>query len=248
MPRRSILYAILALVCLTASLTVLAEPLAQGEVRVEIISPSSGETIRGRVSIIGSAVVPDFQFYKVEWGIGPNPGQWAVIGSVHDQPVTNGQLEVWDTTVVPDNVYTLRLTGVKNDGNWEEAYIRNLIVANAAPVATPAPSATPTPEGLTTPTATPPTEPTQTPQPGATPEPGAETEPEPAPTIGGVQIIAPTAALMQATPTPESDGDEGGSLLPFDTASLRDAFCSGGLAMGAVFVLLGIIFGIRRLL
>lgn len=241
--RRSLLPLMVLIMCLAIAIPSIAAPLFQGDVRLEIISPAAGSQIRGVVPIVGSVVVPNFQFYKVEWGIGPNPGQWAIIGDVHDQQVTNNQLEVWNTNGVPDNTYTLRLTGVKNDGNWEEYYVRNLQVANSAPQATATPSETPTPEGTVTPTPTPAE---------GTPETRAEVTPEPEgtpsaqPTMG-VQIIAPTAALMQPTPTAVAVDEEGTGLLPFDTESLKDAFVFGALAMGAVFVLVGVVFGIRRL-
>jgi hypothetical protein len=230
MSRRTALIVLVAVACLAAAIPALAAPLRQDAVRLEIISPSSGSQIRGTVPIIGSAVVPNFQFYKVEWGIGPNPGQWAVIGGLHDRQVTNNQLEVWNTAGVPDNIYTLRLTGVKNDGNWEEFYVRNLQVMNSAPLATATPAGTLTPEGTLT--ATPTTETAVTPSAGST---------------LGVQIIAPTAALTRPSPTAAPADEQGGGLLPFDTRSLRDAFVFGAMAMGAVFVVVGIVFGIRRL-
>ena len=248
MPRHIFLPILIAVVCLVTAIPAVAAPLLQDEVRVEIISPASGTQVRGRVPIVGSAVVPGFQFYKVEWGIGPNPSQWAVIGSLHDQQVTNDQLEVWDTTVLPDAVYTLRLTGVKADGNWVEYYVRNLQVANSAPAATATPTETPTPEGTLTPTPTP-AEETPGPAPeDTTPEAGTDAETEPVEeTTPGVQIIAPTAALMQPTPTPIPNDAVGEGLLPFDTESLKDAFVFGAMAMGAVFALVGIVFGLRSL-
>jgi hypothetical protein len=244
MSRRTVLIVLVAVACLAGTIPALAAPLRQDEVRLEIISPASGSQVRGTVPIIGSAVVPNFQFYKVEWGIGPNPGQWAVIGGLHDRQVTNNQLEVWNTAGVPDDIYTLRLTGVKNDGNWEEFYVRNLQVMNSAPLATATPSGTPTPDGTLT----------ATPTPGeATPRATSESvtqETADAPSAGstsGVQIIAPTAALMQPSPTVAPADEQGGGLLPFDTQSLKDAFVFGAMAMGGVFVVVGIVFGIRRL-
>lgn len=241
--RRALLPIVVILMCLAIAIPSIAAPYLQGDLRLEIISPAAGSQIRGTVPIVGSAVVPNFQFYKVEWGIGPNPAQWALIGSLHDQQVTNNQLEVWNTNVVPDNTYTLRLTGVKNDGNWEEFYVRNLQVANSAPQATATPTETPTPEGTLTATPTPADE---TPEASAEATPEGKTGPSEAPTTG-VQIIAPTAALMQPTPTAIATDEESTGLLPFDTESLKDAFVFGALAMGAVFVLVGVVFGIRRL-
>jgi hypothetical protein len=247
MSRRTVLIILVAVACLAAAIPALAAPLRQDEVRLEIISPASGSQVRGTVPIIGSAVVPNFQFYKVEWGIGPNPGQWAVIGGLHDRQVTNNQLEVWNTAGVPDDIYTLRLTGVKNDGNWEEFYVRNLQVSNSAPAATATPSATTTPEGTVTATPTPGEATPQATSEATTEAETQETTEAPSASTPGVQIIAPTAALMQPSPTALPADDQGGSLLPFDTESLKDAFVFGAMAMGAVFAVVGIVFGIRRL-
>ncbi len=206
------------------------------ETRVEITSPSVGERVRGRVPIIGSAQVDDFDFYKVEFGIGPNPAQWAVIGILHEQPVVAGQLEVWDTNPLPDGVYTLRVTGVKRDGNWVDFDVRNVVVANQEPAPTNTPEVTATPEVQELPT------PIGGEPAGVTPD-----APTPEPTQG-VQIIAPTAALAVPTVTPRVGPTTTGDQLPIETETLGQSFCFGGLAMGAVFLLLGLVFGIRRLL
>ena len=59
------------------------------------------------------------------------------------------------------------------------------------------------------------------------------------------RAAAPSPAA--ASPTALPADEQGGSLLPFDTQSLKDAFVFGAMAMGAVFVVVGIVFGIRRL-
>lgn len=235
MRQRTVLAALLAWIALA-----LAAPLpALAETRLEIISPREGERLRGRVPIIGSAQVPDFQFYKVEFGLGPNPTQWSVIGILHEQPVINGQLEVWDTTALPDDVYTLKLTGVRRDGNWQDVQVRNVVIANRAPEPTPTPDVTPTPEVELLPTPV-----------GATPTPVADPalmQPTPEATPG-VGIIAPIAPEAAATPTPRVGQQAQENRLPIETDVLGQSLCFGGAAMGAVFVLLGIVFGIRRLL
>ncbi len=205
-----------------------AEPLTQ-QTQVQITSPEIGSRVRGRVPVIGSATVPNFQFYKVEMGVGPNPAQWAVLGQLHYEPVINGQLEVWDTTMVPDGVYTLRVQGVKMDGNWEEFFVRGITVANSEPPPTETPEATPTPLEMAT--STPVVRETATPGPTAT-----------------VQIIAPTAALSMPTPTPTLSRPERQSTLPVDPESWIESFSFGVVATGTVFVVLGIVFGLRRLL
>ena len=74
---------------------------------VVITSPQPFTPLRGRVSISGTAVHPDF--WKYELHFAPEPGiadQWSLIGSVHESPVLDGVLEVWDTTTVPDGTYS----------------------------------------------------------------------------------------------------------------------------------------------
>jgi len=223
--RRTLAAALLLAVLLGMALPVLAAPSAQ-QTQVQITSPEINAQVRGMVPIMGSALVPSFQFYKVEFGVGPNPAQWAIIGIMHDQSVVNGQLEVWDTTRLPDGVYSLRLHAVKQDGNYEEFIVRQIAIANSQPTATPTSEMTPTPQSSPTPG---PLE--------ATPRATAT-----------VQIIAPTAALSQPSPTPTLSRPIQRDELPVDPKGWPQAFCYGSLATGAVFVLLGIVFGLRRLL
>ena len=201
---------------------VAAQPSLQSP-QVQITSPEMGEELRGQVAIVGSASIGSFQFYKVEFGVGPNPQQWAVIGDLHDKPVLNGQLTIWDTTVLPDGVYTLKLQAVRQDGNWDEFLVRQVVIVNAKPTSTPTPTVTPTQK--------------TTPTPRATPKATAT-----------LQIIAPTAALSMPTVTPTLSRPEQRSQLPIDPESWGQSFIYGGAAMGAVFILLGIVFGLRHLL
>jgi hypothetical protein len=169
-----------------------AEPLEQ-TVRVEITSPASGAELRGTVRIMGTATVPDLQFYKVEFGRGSEPANWSVIGSTHNSPVIDGVLETWNTGAVPDGVYTLQLQAVRLDGNWDSFYVREVVVANDAPppTETPLPTEVPSPTSTAIPTADVPTataapSPTVAPSPTAPPPtetppvPEEEEEPDPA--------------------------------------------------------------------
>jgi len=219
------------LILVLATLVVLATPALAQQVAVQITSPEMGAEVRGLVPIIGSASVSPFQFYKVEYGIGSSPSQWALIGSLHETAVINGQLEVWDTTTVPDGVYTLRLQAVKTDGNYDEFFVRGVVVANTRPTSTPTPEPTETPL---------PQEQQQT-QTAATATPGV---PEPTATP---RIIAPQNPITGATPTPTLSVPNQ-SVLPIDPEGWDQAFLLGAASMGAVFLLLGLVFAIRSLL
>ena len=215
--------ALVAMVVAPGVLTVRAGPVLQ-QGQVQIISPEVSMEVRGIVPIIGSASVPDFDYYKVEFGYGPDPSQWALIGSMHETPVVNGQLEIWDTTTLPDDVYSLRLRAVKHDGNYGEFFVRQVRIANTLPTQTPTPTATATRHVL------------------------APTLPATPRATATLQIIAPTAALLMPTATPTLSRPQQRGALPVDPKGWSQAFCSGALAMGAVFMLLGIVCGLRRLL
>ena len=82
--------------------------------------------------IKGTADIDNFQFYKLEYGIGELPLDWSAIrgangspnsvwpgiGEVYDRPIVNGILGTWNTGALPDGVYQLRLVAVDNRGQF----------------------------------------------------------------------------------------------------------------------------------
>jgi hypothetical protein len=120
---------------------VVAAPAPQGQDLAIINNPASNAVIRGTVQIVGSTDHPSFQFYSVEFSPEPITGnQWQIIGAIHNAPVINGVLETWDTTLVPDGSYTLRLRTVRLDGNYSEAFSQQVVVANTQPLPTDTPT------------------------------------------------------------------------------------------------------------
>ncbi|MHB1295997.1 MAG: hypothetical protein ACYC4R_13490 [Anaerolineae bacterium] len=125
---------------------------------VSIASPASGSVLGGVVSILGTADMHDMESYTVAFGAGADPAHWIQI-SATDIPVEDGRLAFWDTTQIPDGIYTLRLRVVISGAQlaYEDYLVRDLQVANAprtaTPAATPLPTQTPTPTDI--PTATP---------------------------------------------------------------------------------------------
>ena len=203
----------------------LAAPPAQGDLAL-ITSPQNNAIVRGLVSIRGSATHPQFQFYKVEFAREPVTGEnFAIIGAIHEQQVVDGQLEVWDTTQVPDGSYTLRLRVVRLDGNYSEYSVVQVVVANAQPTETPTPGVTPTP--TVSPTPLPPT-----------------------PTIVVEQPALPTSAATplptRVTPLPTPSEEQAGfslDVIPLQTACLYGA----GVSLG-IFLLFGFMAALRNLI
>ncbi len=201
-------------------------PTVQAQAFGQITSPRDRAAVRGLVPIEGSATHPQFQKYEIHYGPEPNPGdQWTPIaGSPFTVPVVQGRLGLWDTTIIPDGLYSLRLRVVRADGNYDEYFVRGVQVSNTRPTETAMPTATATPAAPThTPAPTPtiviavPTVASPTPKPTATPLP---------------------TALPTDTPEPLD--------LPFQSVS--DAACWGTAATVAVFVGIGLFFALKSAL
>ncbi len=213
------------------------------QVQAEITSPRPNAILRGTVSIQGTASVPDFWKYEVQFAPGLNPpnNAWSVL-IVREEPVINGQLAVWDTTTVPDGTYTLRLRVVYRDGNYEEVYIRPVSVQNAGPPPTETPAETPTPLPTLTPVSAAP------PATGTTPvvvaQPTVVLPPTPTP------VAAQTPAVIaQARPTPSADLGLPESVdltAVLNVRSLLSACLTGAGFTLAIFAFVGVLMGLRR--
>ncbi len=178
----------------------------QGEVTMYISYPSPGATVYGVVGIMGTVSIPNFDHYNVEYGLGDNPIGWGWISGPHLAPVRDGQITVWDTSLLAPGVYTIRVTAWDRLGRTYEARVQ-CVVAPPPPTDTPTPAPTDTPTApplpteTPTPTAIPPTEtptplpPTETPTP--VPPPTETPTPVPPPTETPTPVPPPTE-----TPTP----------------------------------------------
>jgi hypothetical protein len=203
-----------------------AAPLLQEQL-YEIASPQANAQLRGSVNIVGSARWPDFWFYKVEYSSAATPEAWAVIGDTHEEQRSNETLEIWHTTALPDGAYYLHLVVVKTDGNLIATEPIPVQIANTQPTATPVPVETPTP----TPTIFMPT-----------------------PTTA---IVEQPTTVIRLTPTAESEivpirtvtpeTPEGGISFP-DLGVFVRQFAFGAFVTAAIFVFVGIVFLLRRLI
>jgi hypothetical protein len=131
---------------LTLVLPQVAPSYAQAPCRnVAIRSPFRGETLQGRVPVLGSARIEGFQFYKVEWAPDYAPDQWSAVSTVKAPAVTNGLLDEWDTRRLPDGGYRLKLTVVDAAGQEVCRFVvTDLLLANrATPTATSSAGASP---------------------------------------------------------------------------------------------------------
>ena len=108
-----------------------------------IVEPRPGDVLQGVVKIAGSDDVPGFVSTEVSFSYADDPtGTWFLIAA-SVQPVTNDSLATWDTTVITDGDYVLRLRVYLTDGNSRETILSGLRVRNYTPVETPTPMTVP---------------------------------------------------------------------------------------------------------
>lgn len=112
--------------------------LAQTDERLaRIITPVREQTLRGNVTIQGTASSPFFSRYVLAYAQEPDLASWVEIGGAI-QPVQGGMLGVWNTRPLPDGQYALRLQVFDSNGSVTESIVRNLQLANASAAPEPA--------------------------------------------------------------------------------------------------------------
>ena len=203
----------LRLIFLAVLLTLIGSVQAVTAQNVGIARPASGETIGGVVLVEGNASDANFLRYELAFLQDANPGAGWIVFADGDQPVFNGTLAVWDTTVgqnvnapvFPDGSYQLRLRIVRADYNYDEYFVTGVFIQNgnvaAPPTETPLPLPTEPPTPL--PEQIAPTEPAPPPTESAAPPtvPPEVTEVPPTPTIEPTPPPTATPLLERVVPT-----------------------------------------------
>lgn len=81
-----------------------------------ITYPAPGEVVRRTIDIKGTADDDNFLFYTLKMKGKETPGIWW-LGRPSEAPVNAGTLSTFDTTLIPDDEYTLELRVVDKAGN-----------------------------------------------------------------------------------------------------------------------------------
>jgi hypothetical protein len=120
---------------------------------IAITSPQEGETIGPDVTVYGSADAPNFDHYRVEFGVSDDPIGWGVVQGDTSQTVLNGVLGQVDLSAYGEGPMTIRLIVSDTEGQSVETRVHFQLTQ---PTATPTPTVTitPTPSATPTPTAT----------------------------------------------------------------------------------------------
>lgn len=105
-----------------------------------ISSPVSGQAVQGSVSIEGNSSVTGFVSAELSFAYaGDTTDTWFLIDE-SDEPVQAGVLAQWDTGVITDGDYDLRLRVFLEDGSQLDAVVRGLRVRNYTPLETDTPT------------------------------------------------------------------------------------------------------------
>jgi len=128
-----------------------------------ILSPQAGETLRGKVQIVGNLNVPNFSSAELAFSYASDSNSWFSIQSFSQIPADQN-LAMWDTTLVTDGDYVLHLRVMFQDGTSQDIVVSDLKIRNdeipATETSTPTQEESPLPitatlSPLEAPTATP---------------------------------------------------------------------------------------------
>ena len=116
---------------------------AQDPSPVTISSPASGSVISGEVTVTGTTDVLGFTSSQLDFSYASNPTDtWFALQSF-SQPVVDSPLVDWDTTLLSDGDYLLRLRVYFDDGSFDEVIVP-VKIQNDSPILTPTAEVTPT--------------------------------------------------------------------------------------------------------
>lgn len=210
-----------------------------------IAQPGSGETVSGVVMVTGTAVHPDYLRYELAFRNVSSPTADWIVFAEGREPVSQGTLAVWDTTVgrdigapvFPDGLYQLRLRVVRTDYNYDEYFAANLVVANDGPTPTPTTIAEATPDLATAPAA------------GETavfqqPTPLPSLTPFPTPTLPASPATPGSLAVESAGPPAQGVLAQ---LAAIETGRFGQAFWQGVRLSGLIFAALAVYLLLRGL-
>ncbi len=88
-----------------------------------LTSPGMFASLKGTVTVTGSAEGDNFAFYRLQYGLGLNPSEWVLIGTDAQTPVSESTLAEWDTNGL-NGLYALQLVVVSRDGRLKTSTVQ----------------------------------------------------------------------------------------------------------------------------
>jgi hypothetical protein len=111
----------------------------------QIISPKPGQALQGNIPVVVDTTFQKFQSVELTFAYANNPTKTWFLIYQGLQPISNGPLAAWDTSLITDGDYDLRMVVTFLDGSQQTVEATGLRVRNYSPVETDTPMpATPT--------------------------------------------------------------------------------------------------------
>ena len=111
----------------------------------QIIAPKPGQALQGNIPVVVDTTFQKFQSVEMIFAYANNPTETWFLIYQGLQPVSNGPLVAWDTSLITDGEYDLRMVVTFLDGSQQTVEVKGLRVRNYSPVETDTPMpATPT--------------------------------------------------------------------------------------------------------
>jgi hypothetical protein len=95
--------------------------------RAVITSPGVGAAVSGMVAINGTASHESFQYYKLEYGAGGDPGVWSYFDG-GDRQVQGGRLGTLNAGALAPGVYSIRIVVVDASGNFPPPCLTTVVI------------------------------------------------------------------------------------------------------------------------
>jgi hypothetical protein len=117
---------------------------------VTILSPSAGQAVRGSIPIIVDTGIDSFLSAELSFTYQTDQtGTWFLI-SQSEQPLLDSQMTEWDTTILTDGIYDIRLLVTLKNSRQLTSLVRGVRVRNYSPIETDTPTPSPTAAPLAT--------------------------------------------------------------------------------------------------
>jgi hypothetical protein len=105
-----------------------------------IISPKPGQALQGNIPVVVDTTSSEFQSVELTFAYAKNPTDTWFLIYQGLQSVSNGPLVAWDTSLITDGDYDLRMVVTLNDGSQQTDTVKGVRVRNYTVVETDTPA------------------------------------------------------------------------------------------------------------